>query len=134
MEFSRHGRGLALSFLCALGSYTLIALASQLNLGDTTLTESIQTFFVFFAVAGVIGAVVASVVTAGLSLVVAARGGSPLLAFGAALIGTAVIGVVFALVTEQIPHYDVTLLLIMGCCTGALAGPASFVVSPPERI
>jgi xanthosine utilization system XapX-like protein len=48
--------------------------------------------------------------------------------------GLVPLGVVYALMTGQIPAYDVTVLLIVGCCIGSLAGPTGFVLASRPRV
>lgn len=112
----------------------MATLSSLLAYNSNSLADSIATLVVFFAVSSVIGALFASVVSMGL-FALGNRNGRVSRGITASVAGVLLLGFVLALVTQQIPDYDVTLLLIIGCCLGSLAGPISFVVSSqPHRV
>jgi hypothetical protein len=87
---------------------------------------------VFFVAPSVVASLVAAAVAMGL-FALGSRSGHMVWGCLTACAGLVFLGAAFAVLAQQIPTYDVTLLLIIGCCFGALAGPVSFVVSPPAR-
>lgn len=132
LDLSSHIRGFAFSFISSLGIVFLAALSSLLGYNSDSLADSLSTLVVFFAVAGVIGALLASAVSTGL-FALGSRNGRLSRGITASTAGVILLGFVFALVTQQIPDYDVTLLLIIGCCSGSLAGPISFMIAPQPQ-
>lgn len=127
-NLSSHIRGFVLSFISSLGTVVLATLSSLLGYNSNSLSDSLSTLVVFFAVSSVFAALIASVVSTGL-FVLGSRKGRVSGGIIASVAGVLLLGFVFALLTQQISDYDVTLLLIIGCCLGSLTGPISFIVA-----
>lgn len=125
---SSHIRGFVFSFISSLGVVLLATLSSLLGYNSDSLADSLSTLLVFFAAYSIVGALMASIVSTGLFVLVS-RNGRFLRGIMAAVAGILLLGFAFALLTQQIPDYDVTLLLIIGCCLGSLTGPISFIVA-----
>ena len=132
LNLSSHIKGFILSFISSLGIVVLAALASLLGYNSNSLADSLATLVVFFAVPSIIGALVSSAVFMGL-FALGSRKGRALTGLRTSLVGATLLAVIFALITQQIPDYDVTLLLIIGCSAGSLAGPASYIVASQSR-
>ncbi len=128
LDLSSHIRGMIFSFISSLGIVVLIGLSSLLTYNSNSLADSFATLAVFFAVPSIIGALIASAVSMGLFSLGSKRGRA-LSGLTMSFVGVALLAAGFALFTQQIPDYDVTLLLIIGCCAGSLAGPVSFNVA-----
>lgn len=132
LNLSSHIRGFILSFISSLGIVVLAGLASLLGYNSNSLADSFATLVVFFAVPSTLGALISSAVSMGL-FALGSRKGRALTGLTTSFVGSALLAVFFALFTQQIPDYDVTLLLIIGCCAGSLAGPASYIVASGPR-
>ncbi|GAA2564806.1 uncharacterized BrkB/YihY/UPF0761 family membrane protein [Neomicrococcus aestuarii] len=120
-------RGAVFSFVRALGITVLATLSSLLNQNSGSLARSVSTVAVFYAVPIIIGALLATVVSMGL-FALGNRGEHPRRGVLLSVVGVILLGFAFALGTGQIPTYDITALLIIGCCAGALTGPVSALV------
>jgi uncharacterized BrkB/YihY/UPF0761 family membrane protein len=125
---SSYLRGFIFSFVAALVVTVLATLSSLVGQNSGSLAGSGSTLVVFFAVPIVIGALLSSLVSMGL-FALGSRGGLVSRGVLLSVVGVIFLGFVFALVTQQVPTYDVTLILIIGCCAGALAGPMSYLVA-----
>lgn len=131
---SIHIKGFIFSFISSLGIVVLATLSSLLGYNSDSLADSVSTLVVFFAIPSIIGALIASAVAMGL-FSVGSRKGKVSRGIMASVAGVLLLGFVFALITQQIPDYDVTVLLIVGCCLGSLAGPIGFIVGlHPEPV
>ncbi len=128
LELSSYIRGSVFSFVSALGVTVLAAISWLFGRNSESLTGSVSTLVVFFAVPIIIGALLASFVAMTV-FALATQNGRAWRGALASMAGVILLGFVFARVTQQIPDYDVTSFLIIGCCAGALAGPMSLIVA-----
>lgn len=129
---ARYAGGFLFSFLNSLSLILLAALASLFAYNADSFSASFAPLAVFFLVPSLVASLVAAGVATGL-FALGSRSGSMVRGCLIAGVGLFLLGAGYAVLAQQIPTYDVTLLLITGCCAGALAGPVSFMVSPPAR-
>lgn len=127
-DLSNYVWGFVFSFVSALGVTVLAAISWLFGRNSESLTGSVSTLVVFFAVPIIIGALLASLVAMTV-FALASQNGQTWRGALASMAGVILLGFVFALVTQQIPDHDVTSFLIIGCCASALAGPMSFIVA-----